>query len=69
MFFQICSALLSIALIEHIEHGVDLALDSLLYEIAISVRSPATNIVLIIHLSRPQDKRASHRVAKGKNGV
>lgn len=22
-----------------------------------------------IHLSRPQDKRASHRVAKGKNGV
>ena len=29
MFLQICSALLSIALIEHIEHGVDLALDNL----------------------------------------
>ena len=40
---------------------------SLLYEIAISVRPPATNIVLIIHLSRSQGKRASHRVAKLSN--
>ena len=37
---------------------------SLLYEIAISVRPPATNIVLIIHLSRSRGKRASHHVAK-----
>ena len=29
MFLQICPALLGIALIEHIEHGVDLALDNL----------------------------------------
>ena len=29
MFLQICSALLGIALIEHIEYGVDLTLDNL----------------------------------------
>ena len=40
---------------------------NLLYEIAISVRHPAANIVLIIHLSRSQGKRASHRVAKLSN--
>ena len=40
---------------------------SLLYEIAIPVRPPATNIAFIIHLSRSQGKRASHRVAKLSN--
>ena len=29
MFLQVCPALLGIALIEHIEHGVDLTLDNL----------------------------------------
>ena len=38
-----------------------------LYEIAIPVRPPATNIAFIIHLSRSQGKRASHRVAKLSN--
>lgn len=40
---------------------------SLLYEIAIPVRPPATNNVFIIHLSRTQGKRASHHVAKLSN--
>ena len=36
---------------------------SLLYELAITLRPPATNIIFIVHLFRSQGKIVSHRIA------